>query len=76
MKNKNLSVIAYANGWTLWMYKDMSISIDEMEEPDFFGASKDLMAIGDIFYLVAKDTVKQMWVKTLSPEITLEEMGE
>ena len=75
MQNKNLSVIAYANGWTLWLYKDYKLSIDDMEKEGFFDRVKDLMAIGDVFYLVAKDTVKHMWVKTLNP-VSLEEMGE
>lgn len=75
MQNKNLSVIAYANGWTLWMYRDYQLSIDDMEKEGFFNKVKDLMAIGDVFYLVAKDTVKHMWVKTLNP-VSLEEMGE
>lgn len=75
MKNKSLSVIAYANGWTLWQYMDKTISIDEMEQVGFFDRVQDLMATGDVICLVAKDTVKQLWVKTLNP-VTLEDMGE
>ena len=75
MENRNWSVIAYADGWTLWMYKDQTISITEMQKPDFFKRVKDLMEIGDVMYLVAKDTVKHMWVKTLTP-VTLEDMGK
>lgn len=75
MKNKNMSVVAYANGWTLWQYMDKTISVDEMEQVGFFDKIKDLMAIGDVIYLIANDTVKQLWVKTLEP-VTLEEMGE
>ena len=75
MQNKNLAVIACANGFTLWMYKDRSISIDEMEKEGFFDSIKHLMAIGDIIYLVAADTVKQVWVKTVNP-VSLEDFGE
>lgn len=75
MENKNLSVIACANNWTLWQYMDKTISVDEMEQVSFFDKVQHLMAIGDIIYLVANDTVKQLWVKTLNP-VTLEEMGE
>ena len=75
MKNKNLSVIAYANGWTLWHYMDMSVSIDDMEQVGYFDRVQSLMNIGDMMYLVAKDTVKHLWVKTLDP-VTLEDMGE
>lgn len=75
MQNKNLSVIAYANGWTLWMYRDVSISIDDMMKEGFFDKVKDLMAVGDVFYLIAKDTVKHVWVKTMNP-VSLEDLGE
>lgn len=75
MKNKNLSVIAYANGWTLWHYMDRSVSIDDMEQVGYFDRVQSLMHIGDMIYLVAKDTVKHLWVKTLEP-VTLEDMGE
>ena len=75
MKNKNLSVIAYANGWTAWLYKDMSISVDEVEKEGFFDKVSDLMAIGDVVWIVCQDTVKHMWIKTLRP-VSLEEMGE
>lgn len=76
MQNKNLNVIAYANGWTLWEYMDRTIGIDQMEEPGFFDRVKDLMAVGDVFYLIAKDTVKHVWVKTINPVVTLEDIGE
>lgn len=75
MKNKNLSVVAYANGWTAWLYKDMSISVDEVGKEGFFDAVSDLMAVGDIVWIICQDTVKHMWVKTLRP-VSLEELSE
>lgn len=75
MENKNLAVIACANNWTLWMYRDMTKSIDEMEKVGFFDKVQDLMAIGDVIYIVAQDTVKHLYIKTLRP-VTLEDMGE
>lgn len=75
MKNKNLSVVAYVNGWTAWLYKDMSISVDEVEKEGFFDKVADLMAIGDVVWIICQDTVKHMWIKTLRP-VSLEEMGE
>lgn len=74
MKNKNLSVIAYANGWTEWLYKDLSISVDEVEKEGFFDKVSDLMAIGDVVWIVGLDTVKHMWIKTLRP-VSLEDLG-
>ena len=74
-QNKNLSVIAYANGVTIWLYVDHNINIDKMEKEGFFNKVKDLMNVGDPIYLVAQDTVKHMWVKTVNP-VSLEDMGE
>lgn len=71
-----MAVIAFANGITFWAYSDKTISVDEMEKPDFFKDTKNLMAIGDIIWLIASDTVKQMWIKTLTPKVTIEEMGK
>ena len=70
-----MSVIAYANGWTMWCYTDRAVSIDEVETPGFFDKIYTLMNVGDIVYCVCKDTVKQLWVKTIKP-VTLEDMGE
>lgn len=75
MKNKNLSVVAYANGWTEWLYKDISISVDEVEKEGFFDKVADLMAVGDVVWIICQDTVKHMWIKTLKP-VSLEELSE
>lgn len=75
MQNKYFSVIAYSNGFTLWLYNDRGTSIDKMEKQGFFDSIKHLMAIGDVIYLVAADTVKQVWVKTTNP-VSLEDFGE
>lgn len=75
MKNSKFSVITYSNGATIWMYKDLTVSIEEIQQEGFFDPAKDLMAIGDIVYCIGSDTVKQLWVKSLNPVI-LEEMGK
>ena len=49
-KNKDLSVVAYANGWTLWQYyaKD---SLETVEKDGYFEPVKTLMRSGDIICL-------------------------
>lgn len=74
-ENRKLSVIAYADGITIWMYNNRNLSIEKMEKEGFFNPVKDLMAVGDPIYLIAQDTVKQMWVKTVNP-VSLEDMGK
>lgn len=75
MQNKNLSLIAYSNVFTIWLYNDRSISVDKMEKEGFFDNAKTLLNVGDVIYLVAADTVKQCWIKTVNP-VSLEQLGE
>jgi len=52
--NKNLSVIAYANGFTLWHYKSNE-TMKEITEPSYFVPVKNLMHTGDIIIINAKE---------------------
>ena len=53
-KNRNLSVIAYANGFTLWHYISQEETLQEIEQPDYFSDIYSLCAVGDIFIINAK----------------------
>jgi len=53
-QNKNLSVIAYANGFTLWYYQSPEETLQEIEQPDYFSTIHSLLAVGDIFIINAK----------------------
>lgn len=52
--NKNLSVIAYANGFTLWHYKTED-AITEVEDPSYFTRVWMLMNTGDIIIINCAD---------------------
>lgn len=52
-QNKNMSVIAYANGFTLWQYRTQD-SIQELRGK-YFELVADLMAVGDILIINAGD---------------------
>ena len=45
---RNLSVLAYANGFTLWHYKAGKDRLDQVEKPDFFADAADMLAEGDM----------------------------
>lgn len=45
---RNLSVLAYANGFTLWHYKAGQDGLDAVDRRDFFAEANDLLAAGDI----------------------------
>ncbi|WP_298214138.1 hypothetical protein [Acidocella sp.] len=48
---RNLSVLAYANGFTLWHYKAGNDNLTEAAHPGYFADAADLMAEGDMVML-------------------------
>ena len=53
-QNKNLSVIAYANGFTLWHYSAKE-TLATITANGYFNNVKTLMNIGDIIMINASD---------------------
>ena len=53
-QNKNLSVIAYANGFTLWHYCAAE-TLSSITANGYFNNVKTLMNIGDIIIINASD---------------------
>lgn len=53
-KNRNLSVISFTNGFTLWHYKTTYETIEELEHESYFGSIWTLCAVGDIFIINCK----------------------
>ena len=53
-QNKNLSVIAYANGFTLWHYSATE-TLSTIAANGYFNNVKTLMNIGDIIIIKASD---------------------
>lgn len=45
---RKLSVLAYANGFTLWLYKAGKDERAETSNATFFGAAGDMLASGDM----------------------------
>ena len=52
---RNLSVLAYANGFTLWHYKAGDDRLATASAVDFFTAADDLLTAGDILMISAAD---------------------
>ena len=65
-KNRNLSVIAYANGFTLWHYVSDD-TIEEIKTVDYFKPVVTLAAFGDIFIINASDETDILYIKNLEP---------
>ena len=52
---RNLSVLAYAQGFTLWHYKGGTLPMAEMRAVGFFNSSADMLATGDMILMSAAD---------------------
>ena len=45
-KARNLSVLAYANGFTLWHYITSDVAAD-VDTADYFADARDMLRVGD-----------------------------
>lgn len=52
---RNLSVLAYAQGFTLWHYRADADPIAEVTAPEFFDDAVDTLAAGDMLLASASD---------------------
>lgn len=66
-KNNNLSVVAYANGFTLWHYKTKEDDLKTIKNNYFPQEITNLMACGDIMIINASDTTAIMPIISLRP---------
>ncbi|HEY3848705.1 MAG TPA: hypothetical protein VGL95_16495 [Acetobacteraceae bacterium] len=52
---RNLSVLAYANGFTLWHYKAGLDRLQSVVARDFFADAADMLTTGDLLMISAAD---------------------
>ncbi|WP_158743060.1 hypothetical protein [Acidisphaera sp. L21] len=52
---RSLSVLAYANGFTLWHYKGDGDTLSNMSRPGFFDDAADMLAGGDMVLVSAPE---------------------
>lgn len=52
---RNLSVLAYANGFTLWHYKAGKERLEAVARANFFADAADMLAVGDLVMVSAAD---------------------
>lgn len=52
---RNLSVLSYAQGFTLWHYKAGAARISEVSSDGFFDHAADMIAAGDMMMISAAD---------------------
>lgn len=73
-QNKNLSVIAYANGFTLWHYA-ANETLSAIATAGYFNSVKTLMNIGDIVIVNGSDDTTIGVIGVSSDNITLGELA-
>jgi hypothetical protein len=52
---RNLSVLAYANGFTLWHYKSGKDKLDTVSSGNYFADASDMLTAGDLIMITATD---------------------
>jgi hypothetical protein len=52
---RNLSVLAYANGFTLWHYKSGKDTLDGISGGNYLGDASDMLTAGDLIMVTAID---------------------
>ena len=52
---RHLSVLAYANGFTLWHYKAGKDNLDTVVSDNYFRDASDMLTAGDLVMITAAD---------------------
>jgi hypothetical protein len=52
---RNLSVLAYANGFTLWHYKSGKDALDSVSSGNYLADASDMLTAGDLVMVTAAD---------------------
>lgn len=65
-KNRNMSVIAYANGFTMWHYASTEHTLAEIVADGFFNPVLTLCAVGDIIIINGTDTTGMRRIESLA----------
>ena len=72
---RNLSVVAYAQGFTLWHYKAPVSDLWNISAPGFFNVANDMFSVGDMVLISARNGVSIAFVAACHPTIVLAPMG-
>lgn len=72
---RNLSVLAYAQGFTLWHYKAGATPLAALEAPGFFDNAADMFAPGDMVMLSGTAGGSMRVVAQAVPQVRLAGLG-
>lgn len=63
---RNLSVLCYAQGFTLWHYRAPNVPLSVTDLPDFFQCATDMMAVGDMVLISATGSASLRFVSDVT----------
>lgn len=72
---RSLSVLAYANGFTLWHYKSREDALPVIERSGYFDTAVDMLADGDILLVSAADGGRVMSIAAEQGRVTAAPLG-
>lgn len=72
---RNLSVLAYANGFTLWHYKAGDDALASVGGRGFFDSAADMLASGDMLMVSAADGARVLAVARAEGGLVAAPMG-
>jgi hypothetical protein len=59
---RNLSVLAYANGFTLWHYKSAKGRLETISANNYLRGASDMLTAGDLIMVTAADGARILCV--------------
>lgn len=72
---RNLSVLAYAQGFTLWHYKAGAAPLATLDVTGFFDDAADMFAPGDMVMLSGSGGGQMRVVAQAAPQVRLVALG-
>lgn len=70
-KIRNLSVLSYANGFTLWHYKADNGPIAPVEDGSFWTDTSHMLSTGDIILVSGKAEARQLLISKEDLNVTI-----
>ncbi len=68
---RNLSVLAYANGFTLWHYKSSKDTLETVASANYMADASDMLTAGDLIMVTAADGAKIICVTLADVETAI-----
>ncbi len=65
---RNLSVLNYANGFTLWLYKAGKDDMETVTAPDYFTGAAEMLTVGDVMLISTKAGARYVSVSRSEPD--------